>query len=59
MNLKQERIAAGIGFDEAAKELGIGISTLWRYEQNKTKRKDHDLIERMRALYASRKATAS
>ena len=50
-DLKRQRILAGYGFEEAAELIGIGVSTLWRYENGKTKRRDHDVIQKMQELY--------
>lgn len=50
-DFKAARMAAGYGFDEAVALLKTSRTTLWRYENGKTKRKDSDLIERMRSLY--------
>lgn len=52
MDLKAEREAAGLSQEFVITELGIGISTIWRYENGRTKRMDHSLVERMRKLYA-------
>ena len=51
-DLKAMRIAAGIKQSDAARALGIGVNTLWRYESGKTERQDARVLERMKALYA-------
>jgi transcriptional regulator with XRE-family HTH domain len=56
LDLKAAREAADLSPSEAANALEIGISTLWRYENNKTKRKDYELVKRMESLYASKQA---
>lgn len=53
MDLKKEREAAGLNQEQAVELLGIGLSTIWRYESGKTKRLDYALVNRMRELYAS------
>lgn len=59
-DLRQMRLDAGLGLAEAAKKLQIGTTTLWRYETDKTKKKDHAVVQRMVELYDSPnvKATA-
>lgn len=48
---KKQRELAGIGPREASRLVGVSESTLWRYEEGKTKRLDFNVIERMRVAY--------
>ena len=52
--LKVDREAAGLSFRRAADLLGVSVTTIWRIEAGRTKRLSHDLVERMKALYAAR-----
>jgi transcriptional regulator with XRE-family HTH domain len=50
-DLRTRRMAAGLSTVQAAKLLGIGRSTLFRYETDQVQKPDYHLIERMNALY--------
>ena len=54
MNLKEQRIAAGLSQAAVAKRLGCSRFTVIRYEAWKPggHRLDHELVEKMKALYA-------
>jgi transcriptional regulator with XRE-family HTH domain len=49
-HMKAARLAANVGQAEAARAIGIGVPTLWRYE-NGTRRPDALTITRMADLY--------
>ena len=58
MDLKKMRESAGLSQEEAAKRLNKGRSTLYRLETGITKRRDYDLIERAKLLYAAVKKSS-
>lgn len=50
LTLAGARVNAGFGTTEAAKLLGIGRTTLWKYEHGRIEPK-HEIIEKMSELY--------
>jgi transcriptional regulator with XRE-family HTH domain len=48
---KECRLTARMGAVAAARRLGIGRNTLWRYESGRTIHWDHGLVMRMADLY--------
>lgn len=52
---RQARDEAGLSLRKAAEMLGVDVTTIWRIEKGHTKRLNHDLVERMKALYAEQK----
>ncbi len=52
INLKEQRLAAGLTVAEASASLGISRSTLHRYENTEVRRPDFYILKRMDALYS-------